>query len=66
MTTLCEMLCLGDPKDDTGDRVIRLVLAGHVPRQDELLVAAHFPLVPGQPSKHVLIVKLNQSCFRCS
>jgi hypothetical protein len=30
---------LGDPIDDTGDRFIRLVLAGHLPGQGELLFA---------------------------
>jgi hypothetical protein len=28
---------LGDPHDETGDRLIRLVLAGHAPGQGELL-----------------------------
>jgi hypothetical protein len=42
MTTLCEMLCLGDPRDDTGDRLIWLVLAGHVPARTSFLDAGVF------------------------
>jgi hypothetical protein len=44
MTTLCEMLCLGDPRDDTGDRLIGLVLAGHVPARTSFLVTRAFPV----------------------
>jgi len=31
------IILLGDPHDETGDRLIRLVLAGHMPSQGGLL-----------------------------
>jgi hypothetical protein len=37
------MLCLGDPRDDTGDRLIWLVLAVHVPARTSFLDAGVFP-----------------------
>jgi len=59
---------LGDPHDETGDRLIRPVLAGHLPGQDGLFAARHaaarqmtatgFP-VPGRSRRRPVIAALN-------